>query len=265
MNPAERRQQNLPIFLQLSSATRNFLLAAEKVETEAARLSLAFLGPMWLHSHAMCDTLRPRGDGQLMWNLPALANSARTMLECFIGLAHLAQAKDAHEEELRALLWHRQREFKVADILRGGAQLDPQNAEIAAKLMERVAEIEKKVKDCPAFAQLDGPSRHRLLNSREQYLTLRPIEIWERAGLTRSSFHYAWRTLSQWAHVTPLALHLQAAFLDDHQSMIVYTNDALDTAFTTLSRALLLTVQRSPELNSASAPVATILPQFVFH
>lgn len=46
----------------------------------------------------MCDTLRPREDGQIMWNLPALSTCARTMLECFIGLAHLTQAKNADEE-----------------------------------------------------------------------------------------------------------------------------------------------------------------------
>lgn len=263
MSPADCREKNLPVFLQLSAATKNFLVAADKVETETARLSLAFLNPMWLHSHAMCDTLRPRGDGQVMWNLPALANSARTMLECFIGLAHFAQAKDAQEEELRALLWHRQTNFKVADILKGGPESDSQNAEIAARLMDRVAEIEIRIKDCAAFSLLDGPLRHRLLHNREQYLTLLPIDIWEQAGLQRSSYYYAWRTLSQWAHVTPLALHLQAAFPDDRESLVSYTNGALGTAFTTLSRAPLLTVQRSPELDTASAPIAAILPQFL--
>ena len=264
MNPIERRQQNVLVFLQVTAATKDFLTAAEIVRGEATQLSLASLGPIWLHAHAMCDTLRPREDGQIMWNLPALASSARTMLECFIGLAHLTQAKTASEEELRALLWHRQTEFKVADILRGGAKSDPQSGEIAARLMERVAEIEKKIKQCAAFSELDGQTRHRILNSREQYLTSPPIDVWEREGLRRDAYHYSWRALSQWAHVTPLALFLQAGFVDDQKSLVTYTNDALDVAFTSLTRVLTLTVRRTPELNPASGRVAAIIPQFAF-
>jgi hypothetical protein len=264
MNQSERRTNNLPVFLELTGATRAFLHVAEQVDTDEARLSLAFLGPMWLHAHAMCDTLRPRNEGQVMWNLPALSNSARTMIECFVGLAHLAEAKDAHELELRALLWHRQAEFKVADILRGSAEA--KDAEIATKLMERVAEIEKKIEVCPAFDKLDLQVRNRLKQktSRDQYLTSPAIDVWERAGLNRAVYHRIWRTLSQWAHITPLALHLQAGLIDDQQLLVHYTNDAIDTAFLTLKHALTLTVQRSPELDQASVPTAAIFPKFVW-
>lgn len=262
MDPAERRSNNLPVFLALTGALKEFLLVAEQVDTEEARLSLAFLGPMWLHAHAMCDTLRPRANGQVMWNLPALSNSARTMLDCFIGLAHLAEAKNPQEQELRALLWHRQTEFKVADILSGGAELDPKNTEIAAKLMERVRELDEKIKSCPAFGMLEAQMQGRLLKNRDQYLTSPPIDVWERAGMKRERFHYTWRTLSQWAHVTPLALHLQAGFTDDEQGLAVYTNDAIDTAYITLTRAALLTVERSRELEPALAPIAAIMPGF---
>jgi hypothetical protein len=146
--------------------------------------------------------------------------------------------------------------------LKRGAEFDAKNSEIAAKLIERVAELEKKIKASPAFAQLDKQSQNRLLQTPEQYLTSPPIEIWDRAGMKRSTFHYVWRTLSQWTHVTPLALHLQAGFIDDEESLVVYTNDAIDTAYITLTRAILLTVERSMELEAALVPIYAIMQGF---
>jgi hypothetical protein len=263
ITPAQRRSNNLKVFLHLTAGTRDFITHAETHQSLEVQRCLIFLGPMWMHGQAMCDTLRPRGDGSVMWNLPALAVLARTMMECFIGLAHVCEAVSQDERALRSLLWERQVLFKTADILHGGAKINPENAEVAEKLSKRVEEFQVQLECSPALQLIEPHRRSVLLKYRDEHLTSPPAVIWERADLPAHAFHYFWRTLSQWAHVTPLALHIQTKFFDDAAGLIGYSNSALDAAITVLKRGLEITVQQSQALNEAYAAVAKPLADYI--
>ena len=115
MSPQESTlKESVSGLLKLVAMTEPFLVEAEKLQNDDVRRCLAFLGPMWLHGMAMCDSLRPRGEGRIMWNLPALAVLARTMIECFIGLAHVCESMTEEERQHRSLLWERQACYKTS-------------------------------------------------------------------------------------------------------------------------------------------------------
>lgn len=261
IDAASRLRNNASLLGALVDVSERFLTEAEKLQKEDVARCVIFIGPMWLHGTAMCDTLRPRGKDLVMWNLPALAVLARTMMECFIGLAHVCESVDGNQRQLRRLLWERQACYKVADILKGGVKLNPEYATVAEDLRKRVDEIQVLIESSAALKSLESNMRGRVINNPETFLTSSQEAIWVRSGLPGEDFWYLRRTLSQWAHLTPLAIHIQSEFAENNQ-LVGYCNSAVKAASTVLTKGLQFATKFAPELSGLYDEASQAMAKF---
>lgn len=229
---------------------------AEKIDHNATKAALPFLGLIWLYGSAMRDLLHAkRHDGSLLWNAPALAALARPLLDAFLSLVYFAiEEPEAEEAEFRQLLLSRHATYKRWDLLR---RADQSNEAIARECASAVAEwesVNQVVLDHPHRANLAPEIAKRVAKDGDCYILDSLDAIWARAGLPHQLYDLIFRYLSQYAHATPYAVVNLRYHQADHEDGAVNMAVPTQLAVMCVMKSLEYAGDLHPELQALLPP-----------
>ncbi len=257
----ESFRKNLGLLSALSEGTTSFITAARNQDNAKLANCLVFVYPMWLHATAILDTLKPREDGKIYWNVPSIAVLARAMQEALLGLAYCCEPVDNDTGGLRALPWDRQAIGKVMEILLTDTTV-PGNVGVAQLLATRLDELQGQIESSPGLVALRTANpalAKRVQNRHDNYMAADASDLWRRIGLTAFPYELTWRTLSQWVHLTPLCLHTLHGLTQDIDAAAAEVNRPLQFATACLAISLAMSSDHSGALAQTAAQVLSVL------